>query len=78
MRERKRTERNTERRRQGDRMDEREMEEEGKNREREEWGRLIKILFFGMVILYLCEIVNRSQKAGRANKAYYLLINHTS
>jgi hypothetical protein len=26
------------------------MEEERKNREREEWGRVIKILFFGMDI----------------------------
>jgi hypothetical protein len=35
-------------------MDEREMEEEGKNREREEWGRVIKILFFGMDRFYVC------------------------
>jgi hypothetical protein len=35
-------------------MNEREMEEERKNREREEWGRVIKILFLGMDIFYVC------------------------
>jgi hypothetical protein len=35
-------------------MDEREIEEERKNREREEWGRVIKILLFGMDIFYVC------------------------
>jgi hypothetical protein len=38
----------------GREMDEREMEEERKNREREEWGRVIKTLFFGMDIFYVC------------------------
>jgi hypothetical protein len=46
------------------------MEEERKNREREEWGRVIKILFFGNgYILCLYEIVNRNQKS-KKNKAH--------
>jgi hypothetical protein len=38
----------------GREMDEREIEEERKNRERKEWGRVIKILLFEMDIFYVC------------------------
>jgi hypothetical protein len=54
MRERERRERGEIWSEDGREMDEREMEEERKNREREEWGRVIKILFFGMDIFYVC------------------------
>jgi hypothetical protein len=54
MRERERRERGEIWREDGMEMDEREMEEERKNREREEWGRVIKTLFFKMDIFNVC------------------------
>jgi hypothetical protein len=44
------TRKNTEWRRKGDKMDERDMDEEGKNRKRKWWGIEIKMYFFGIVI----------------------------
>jgi hypothetical protein len=35
-------------------MDERDMEEEGKDRKRKGWGIEIKMLLFGIVIFYVC------------------------
>jgi hypothetical protein len=54
MRKRKRRERGEIWSEEGRVMDEREMEEERNNREREDWGRVIKILFFRMDIFYIC------------------------
>jgi hypothetical protein len=68
MRERERMERGEIWSEDGREMDERGMEEERKNREREEWGRLIKILNMNGYILCLYESVNRNQKARRAKK----------
>jgi hypothetical protein len=69
MRERERRERGEIWSEDGREIDERKMEEERKNREREEWGRVIKTLNMNEYILCLYEIVNRNQKARRANKA---------
>jgi hypothetical protein len=57
MREREKgTGENTEWRRKGNKMDERDMEEEGKNRKRKEWGIGKNVIFFGIVIFmfFLC------------------------
>jgi hypothetical protein len=53
MRERERRERGEIWSEDGREMDAREMEEERKIRELEEWGRVIKILFFGMDIFFV-------------------------
>jgi hypothetical protein len=63
MRERERRERGEIWSEDGREIDERKMEEERKNREREEWGRVIKTLNMNEYILCLYEIVNRNQKA---------------
>jgi hypothetical protein len=63
--------RNTERRRKGDRLDEKDMEEEGKNRNTYGWWIEINVTFiiFRIVIFYVY-IVSRNLKARRAIKAY--------
>jgi hypothetical protein len=63
--------RNTERRRKGDRLDETDMEEEGKNRNTNGWGIEIKMLLLYFWNCYFhVYIVSRDLKARRANKAY--------
>jgi hypothetical protein len=62
---------NTERRRKGDRLDERDMEEEGKNRNTNGWGIEIKMLLLYFWNYYFhVYIVSKDLKPRRANKAY--------
>jgi hypothetical protein len=63
--------RNTERRRKGDRLDERDMEEEGNNRNTNGWGIEIKMLLLYFWNYYFhVYIVSKDLKLRRANKAY--------
>jgi hypothetical protein len=64
IRERER-ERNGEKRRKGDRMDERDMEKEGQNGKRKGWG----IYIFFLIFIFLDKTVCRNRKGRRANKA---------
>jgi hypothetical protein len=58
-------ERNGEKRRKGDRMDERDMEKEGQNGKRKGWG----IYIFFLIFIFLDKTVCRNRKGRRANKA---------
>jgi hypothetical protein len=55
-------------------MDERDMEEEGKNRKRKEWGIGKNVIFFGIVIFMFFFNGFRNPKACRPKKAYLLCI----
>jgi hypothetical protein len=57
--------RNTEQRRKGDRMDERNMEEEGKDRKRKGWRIGKNVNFWNCIFMF----VIRNRKARRADKA---------
>jgi hypothetical protein len=53
-------------------MDDRDMEEEGKNRKRKGWGTEIKItIYFLISDFYVFYYVIRNPKAHRTNKVYY-------